>query len=114
MNNMKSFRTHIFICMLAYLLPGIAISQNKRVIAFYRPGIETHGVSVSVFTDRKAALEGIYTINKDHTRHILTLGYTEHYPFWNVKGLTWYGGAGLHFGYSKHLEYRWQRKLDSD
>jgi hypothetical protein len=100
MNNMKKCKLPA-LCLFISLLPHALFAQDTRVIVSARLTANSSGAAISVFTDRKAAVEGIYASSNDYFQQVFTCLYTEHYQFFNVEGLKWFMGAGLHAGYYK-------------
>ena len=102
--NMKTLFT--FFTTTALLL-SISSNAQKTVSISARYGINTIGLSGTVYLPYSGAIEALFTISHDNNRVLLTSMYENYIPLGNKKNFVLYAGAGLHAGYKKttSIEY---------
>ena len=94
----------ILIILLFAFCVNITCAQRKMVMVAARGTFHSPGASVTIFTDKKAAVHGIYSYSANKEKHLFSCLYTEHTSIKKLKGMSWFWGAGLHIGYTRHIE----------
>lgn len=88
--------------LLSSLLASSVFAQQQKESHFsaaFRYGPSSTGAAVSVFLKKSASISLMYTAESASRRNMFNVMYTERFRFSGVKGLKWFGGAGMHLGW---------------
>lgn len=99
---MKTITLTVTLALVSCFLASDVSAQEKkerRLSAAFRYGPASTGASVNVFLKKTSSLGLMYSSERSDRRNIFSVIYSERYRFWNVKGMKWFGGAGLHMGW---------------
>ena len=97
-------KTIFTILTIVTLLQSTTAKAQKSISISARYGINTAGLSATVYLPYAGAIEGLFTISHDRSRVLLTTMYETFIPLGKQHNFILYAGAGLHAGYIKTNE----------
>lgn len=83
------------------LLLSASAKAQKSVSISARYGINTMGLSATIYLPYAGAIENLFTTSHDRNRVLLTSMYETMVPLGQKHNFVLYAGAGLHAGYKK-------------
>ena len=92
-------KTFTLIILTAFFAANVSAQSKFELAAKY--GFKTKSISALFKLPNNGAIEGIFSMNHDKNKVVVTGLYEEFYAIGSSERLYWFLGAGLHAGYTK-------------